>query len=394
MVQRLLPAAVVVAGALLLILRRAGAVASPSLWAEDGAIFYSGVVQDDAGILSPFMGQIWVLQRLAAVAVGPLDLATAAAVYYVVACVLAALMLAVLLGSRAEPVFGRLPWRIAGYLLLVLLPGAWEVHGNLANLHVWAAIAALVCLTVAPARSVPGRVAEITFLVLACLSGFVAVVLLPVALWSLWRYRTRYARARAAVVCGFALLALAVSALMGRGVASGPGESLHRLAQVPEMLVVRVGLTLVHGEAAERTTLWLLVAGFLVAGVLTLAVVDWPGPSLPWLAAGLVWVALGTVSLANYEAVGQLLLPYSGTRYFVLLTAAAVLVLLRAAASRGRVVWRGLAVTLLALSLIGVVADARLSLHRPLTQEEIDTFNNCLASAQRPCPVPVRPDGW
>jgi len=389
----LLLAVVVVAGALLMLLRRAGAVGAPSFWAEDGTIFYSGVLQGH-GLFDQYMGQIWMLQRLAATAVGPLDLPTAAAAYYVVACVLAALMLAVLLGSRAEPVFGTLPWRIAGYFLLVLLPGAWEVHGNLANLHVWAAIAALICLSVASAQSLPGRVAEITFLVLACLSGFVAFVLLPVALWSLWRYRTRYARARAAVVCGFALIAVAVSAVVGRGVAAGPEESLRRLAQVPEMLVIRVGLTLVHGEAAARTAPWVLLAGLFVIGVVTLAVVDRRGPSPAWLLAGLAWVALGTVSLANYEAVGQLLLPYSGTRYFVLLTAATVLVLLRAAASHGRVVWRGLAVALLALSLVGVVADARLSLHRPLTQEEIDAFRLCMDTGPRPCPVPVRPDGW
>ena len=55
---------------------------------------------------------------------------------------------------------------------------------------------------------------------------------------------------------------------------------------------------------------------------------------------------------------------------------------------------RGLAVTLLALSLVGVVADARLSLHRPLTQEEIDAFRLCMDTGPRPCPVPVRPDGW
>lgn len=384
----------------LFLLRRPAAMSNPWFWAEDGAVFFTDQQVHGFSPLDPYAGQVWVLQRLVAGTATFADPITSARAYYVIAGILTVLFLSVVLAQRCAPLLGSLPWRLFAFALLVLLPGAEEVQGTLANLHVWAAIAAVICLTARPPANSWSKAAELAFIAVVSLSGFVAVVLLPAAAWSLWKYRTTYARLRLAVVALGLVVAVIVWLETGRAV-SPSGSVTEKVLLAAQSVPTRVAGTLAAGEDFSWSRSLLVLPLLVLAVVVASAVMDRGGPSLAWLSGGVLWLVLGAVSLPLLDAQLVLSMPFAVGRYFGLLLAMSLLTLVRRASGIApdphKVVQnllRVASVIVVALAAVGILNDYRLMAHEPLTPGDSASFEACLDSGAEDCRITVFPTGW
>jgi hypothetical protein len=135
--------AVMLACAIALSLRRAGAISNPQLWAEDGRLFGDAYALGGHSILVPFSGYLHVLPRLAAwlaLACGPVY----ARWFFVGSAYVTTLYVA----SRALSVRCPLPRLLGiGALAVVLVPDTYEVLLNLVNLQ-WVTGAGLLLLLI------------------------------------------------------------------------------------------------------------------------------------------------------------------------------------------------------------------------------------------------------
>lgn len=394
-------AAITLGYALILLLRRPSGLSDPTIWAEDGGIFIAGSFDSWGQLLTTYAGQTWLLQRLIAGVIGQLPAPWWPSALYVASCVGAALAAAVVLSERARPLLGRFRWRVLAGALLVLLPGIWEVQGNLANLHWWAIAAAMVLLAMAAPRSRAGRVAEFALIVVVAFTGLGGVLLLPVALWRLLGGRDAYLVARSAVIAVAAAVQVVLTfTLTDRG----DNDAIGALPTFVEFLLKRIGGGLLLGERGlDRLWVagpWLaplaLLALVLLALIGALAVIDWRGPSWAWLATGVLCVGLATVATPA-DRLASTLAPYVSGRYALLLLAAAVLVVVRGVAVGGRP-GRWLAAGALVLMVGGVVGDAVLPPLAPgIPQSELVLMQSCLDAEPRfadaPfCYVPTQPE--
>ena len=345
---------------------------------------------------------MWVIQRVIADVVVALPVTLWPSAMYLVSCAGAAGALAVLWQQRGRAIFGPLWWRVVAVLLLALLPGVGEVHGNPANLHWWLLGAAMVLMTYATPRTTAGRVVELTFLGVVAVTGMSGLILVPLAVWSGWRRLDRYQITRAGVVLVGAVMALAIAVGSGRTASQFTyGNLLH----VPEVFLARVGGALTAGSDAalqcEATGSYpwpvLAGAGLLVALVGMLVVLDRRGPSPWWLLTGVWALALGLLGSAvlvdwqvTYCSTGN------GRHMFTALFTA-MLVIIRAlgrGSGMARIV-AGIALSMCALSLARV--ETWPSNAEVITPTDLAAFQECLdrgASPQQPCVLPVAPAGW
>lgn len=379
----------------MLLLRKPGAMITPSIWAEDGTIFLQQALSPGQDWLAPYAGQIWVIQRALMALVAQFPMAWIPLLLYVVSCVAAVLFLSPLLQSRAIGLFGSFRWQAAAFFLLLLMPTVTEIQGNVANLHLWMAVGLLVLVALPAPVTVPGRVAEIGYLCGAVLTGFLGVILTPAALWAAHKYRTRFVLLRAGVVVTGAAVNVSVWMLSDRP----PGSDvLDRLATVPGALAKRWGGGMTLGNYIMRFV-WpegflsiFLIPALLILGLLVyLAWRDRAGPSPVWLLTGALWLVLGIVSPAGGIAVDWVQSAIGGWRYVAVAIATGFLVLIRALSVGST---RLAAVGLAACSL-AILSGAYLrSPQPPVTASQMRDFERCIESANRPCVLPIAPAGW
>ncbi len=309
----------------------------------------------------------------------------------------AVLSLSVVLQRRAVSLFGGPGRQLLAFALLVLLPTVTEVQGNLANLQVWFAIALLVVLVLPAPTTWQGRGAEIGFVVLSVLTGFLAVLLTPAALWGAWRHRTRYVWLRTGILIVGAGVNLAVWATQDRPPAADLDE---RLETLPVATLKRWGGGMVMGYHLMRIvwpygwlSIWALPAALLLGLLAYLAWSDRSGPSWVWLFCGVLWFVLGVVSPADRAEPSWVYSAIGGWRYFGLAIAAGMLVLVRGSGRDPVRVWA--IVGILACSA-AFVTGAYLKAPVPSVEPaQLRAFERCLAeSSPRPCVLPIAPEGW
>lgn len=391
-------AALTLAFAAALALRRPAGLDAATIWAEDGREFLALAATKHWALFEVYAGETWVLQRLLADAVSVLPVQWWPIGLYLVSVLVAASSIAVTLQERMRPLLGEFWFRLFAAVLLVLLPSVWETQGNIANAHWWAAGAAMLVLAAPPAATKGGRAAEIVFLVVVGLSGINALLLLPVALWRVLSDRSTYVLARSALMGALALVNAAVFVFLGTRAAPGdPGAAVLR---APGYIAKRLlgGLAIgehwllqwwLAGAVSALLVLCLLMGALLVA----LVVLDLRGPSWAWLAVGLVTAVLGVVGTSPFFY-RQLFEPYAASRYVLLFAFGAVLVMGRALGVGGR--WQqvlgGVAVALMALAMIG---DARLPpMGEAIPPAQLDALAECLAADAPPgtqCALRIAP---
>ncbi len=381
-----------------MLLRRPASLVQPTIWAEDGREWLADAYSSGFPILKVYQGQLWTAQRLIA---GPLSVFPVRLwplMSYLAACLIATGALSVVLQQRASLVFGRLRNRALLLLVLVFLPAATEIQGNLTNLHVYLAISVAMILVFPAPTHRWGKVTELAYLVLVAITGYTAVVLLPMAVWQAWRERaSRFARLRAAV--------LAVGATVGVLVTLGYGRSMNLSDPVSSivafgwLIIKNVAGSLVLGETnisvlwpTRSFSPWFLLSLLLLVLVGMLVWRDRRGPSPLWLLTGLFWGALGVLTLHGAFAVTMIAgRPFSFTRYASV--AVAMLVLIAARSLRGGLS-RETVVPLVTAGLMitGVAGDAHIrAFDEPIPPDAVTAFEECLTRSQTVCTLPIAP---
>jgi len=387
----------VLAGVLVLIARKPGALLSPTIWGEDGTVFWRDALIPGGDLFTAYAGQLWVSQRLLVAVMSALPVTAMPIAVYLASCVVAGLAASVVLVRRAEPVFGSYPRQILAFALLVLLPGVTEIQGNLANVHVWLAVGAMVLLVLDAPASVPSRVAELIVVVVVGTTGFVGVLLSPVALWSLLRSKDPFVRGRSLALLAAAVVNLVVWATQDRRAA---GDVVERLLTLPGAVTKRWGGGMVYGHHLERlfwpdgfVSILLLPALAMVALLVYLAWMDRRGPSPVWLVSGLLWISLAVVSPTGALDVGWVARANAEWRYFGLAIAAGLLVLVRSTSLPPT--RRAATVGLLGCS-VAVLAGAYLRAPTAAVDPvELRAFAQCLeGGTPRPCTLGIAPEGW
>ncbi len=388
-------AAVIVLTALfagVMLLRRPAGWRDPTIWAEDGRLFLAGTFNPWVDVFTVNAGQLWPFQRLIAAGVAELPATWWPLALYAVSCIGAAVMVSVVLSERARPILGGFWIRAATAFLLVMLPGVWEVQGNLANLHWWATIAAMVLLAMEPSRRLFWRWLELAFIVVVALTGLAGLLLVPVALWRvLTGQRTRAIATRSVLVFAAGAVNLAVAARYSTR--AGEADPVATLPVMVDFVHLRVGQALLVGErglASDQLPPGLLipVAGaVLLVLVAVLTLTDLRGPSWAWLASGLGAIVLAMAPLPAAER-ALVLQPYIAGRYSLLAMAAVVLISMRAL-SMVSAFRRILATAIVLGVVIGMVIDAYLNPLGPgVPQTELAAFEDCVSGAPRYADAP------
>lgn len=375
-----------------MIARKPGSLLSPTVWGEDGTIFWGQWLTDGLNLFTPYAAQWWVSQRLLIAGLSWVPTPAMPLIIYLTSAVVATLAVAVVLQKRAEPVFGQYQW--LAFAGLILLPTVTEIQGNLANLQVWLAMGLLVLLVVQAPRTHWGKAAELAYIVAAGLTGFLGVILAPVALWAAVRNSDRYVRARSGLMLLLAMVNVVVWASQDRPPGSDLGE---RLLTLPGAVAKRWGGGLILGHHGMRfvwpdgfLSLWLIPSLAMLALLGYLAWVDRRGMSWVWLVSAAIWLALGVIAPATTSGPEWVAQAAGGWRYFGLAIAVGVLVLVRGLLTAPRIATIGLVACTVAF-LLGAPLRSPTAKIDPA---QMQTFSACLDGDQRPCTLGIAPEGW
>lgn len=377
--------AIVLAGLVLLVLRRPSALTDPGLYAEDGVIFLLESLRDGVGaILQPYNGYVHLLPRLVAAVATILPLGWTPVVYSL-ATALASVGAAALVLSRRFDRLAPYTARVVVFGLLVLLPRLTEVHLALNSVLWWCGVALLMTALADDPSSRAGKVGEVAMVVVAVMSGLAGPVLAPIAAARWLRTRTTHSLIVGGVWWATAGAQLVVYATQDRE--NGPvpvGMPLARAAVEKTVGALVLGRRAVDERWAGGTPTLVLVA-LLVLGAVWAAVVVTGASPFDW--APIAWTAAAS-TLAGFMALGPAAAQLPD-RYTVLPIAALVIGLLVARPTRRLLVVGqvGLVVLVLVLRVTDVVVPSR-----PSTDWE--RSERCLAHVRRTCVVPLNPEGW
>jgi len=176
----------VAAAAVLLVVRKPWALATPQLWAEDGSIH---LADNDAwgahAFFLPYRGYLHLLPRLIAWTASRLADVAHWPAFYNAASYLVAVGLLARLASRRFDVPGK-PWLVLSF---VLAAHTGEVWFNITNLHWVTSFFLLEQVLIARPVSAAQRLGDLAILAVVGLTGPFVVVFLPLFVWRWWRER-------------------------------------------------------------------------------------------------------------------------------------------------------------------------------------------------------------
>lgn len=187
-------AAVIPASVLLLFGRKPDILLNPQFWAEDGRNWYADAynVGPWVSLFTTEAGYFQSLSRIVASIAQIFPLGQAPLVFNLTAVLIQAGVAAFIVSDRCKTFIGSRFARCVLALLYIVLPNAWEVHGNLTNSQ-WH-LALLVCLIVVTAEPVSkgARFVDLALTAISAVSGPFCVLLFPISFVIAWRDRTRH----------------------------------------------------------------------------------------------------------------------------------------------------------------------------------------------------------
>ncbi|ASG20689.1 hypothetical protein [Nitrospirillum viridazoti] len=361
--------AIVVLSALL-VSRDADWVMHPTLWAEDGVIWFQNAYTKGLRVLvMPSAGYINLFPYAMALVARALPLGWLPG-WMMAGGFIAQVAPAVLLLLRGAPLVPSLWARGALVLFYLGVPNSYEIHLNLTNAQ-WHLMLLSFLMLVLPAPQGRGwRGLQYGVLLVSGLTGPFCVFLAPVALWQ-WLGaapdQRRHAFIQAAIVASTALIQVLCLLTLGAGERQSLvlGASATRLAR---MLTDQVFLSGVLGTAnvgvlkqgalwQEPAMAWVIALAGL--SIIAFALVKGPSSFRKFCLAGLILLACALVSPAGSPVGDQWallgMLGYGG-RYFVipiLIFFIACLILACKAPAKFRIP----ACALLCVFMVGVWAD-------------------------------------
>jgi hypothetical protein len=371
----MIPPAGLLVAALVLFLRRPGALLDAQLWAEDGRIFFENVYQLGLGrsIILPQAGYFQTLPNLVAWLAARFPISSVPTVFASVGLLAESLPVALILSSRARTISPRLWVRVAMAAVYLVLPVGQELDITTVNAQWFLAIGAFIVLMYAPPSRPAWRILDASVLLLSGLTGPFVIVLAVVALlrrvalgrsfipdWELGLVLACAALQGAALILIAPQLThdaavetrpspplgatpgLAARLIGGRtllGALLGPRGGLQAAPWI-DWLMIAVATLLAGGALRARrqeVVLGLLVGGFVLAGALSdpsgvsLGAPAWPQllapgsnpryyliPELAWL--GLLAWACGRITARTPRALAVAailaLIAFSATRHW------------------------------------------------------------------------------
>lgn len=393
----------------LLASRRLGSLQDPQFWAEDGGFWYAEAYNEGAvaPLLRPVGGYLQTFAKAIAAASLTVDLAHAPLFFTLAALSVQAVTALFLLSQRFAAVVPGRGARIALALLLVALPNAAEVHGNVTTSHIHLALLSFLILVADDGGSRAWRAFDVVFLLLSGLSGPFCVFLLPVAIACWLRTRSPWDWRR--------LLVLLVPTVIQAGVlVSQLGRARHNRiplgASVQGALEIVGGQVVVAGLVGEagyaelsdrlfRAQPMLLalvgLCGLVFVAAAVLRTRSFALRALAAFAALHLAASLGTPMIYGRATRWQLLqTPGAGQRYYVFATVTLLCALVSVAATDRSRALRAVAGALLALLvLVGVPLDWR---HAPFASfdfpTQVERFR--AAPAGELVVIPIPPAKW
>jgi hypothetical protein len=322
-----LPLTVLVVGLGAVWWRRPGAFLRPELWAEDGAVWFADAYREGPWrpLDQPHTGYLQSFPRLVADLGLLLPLRDLALVFAVVAAVVQVLPAVLVTSARASEAVPSRAGRLVLATAYLAVPNSFEVDANLTNAQWHLALAAFLCLALAPAGRL-WRTLDLVVTVLSGLTGPFVVALALIGAYLVWSTRWRT----------WTVVLWLVSALLA-GVQAGvllasPRGHFAPLGASPALLVRIVGGQVGLGALVGMTGLSRLgrgplalgadVAGFvLVLGAFGAALLAGP-PALralaAWAGAILAASLVSPVASSTTPQWQALSLPGVAVRYWVL----------------------------------------------------------------------------
>jgi hypothetical protein len=369
--------------AIVLGLRRAGAVTNPQFWAEDAYFFQRAYVFGWSSFAEPFSGYLHTILRAVAIVTVKLDPAHGPALFV-------ALSGAVTLYVAGRTLSPRCPLpRLGGAcaLAVVLVPDTYEIFMNVVNLQ-WVVAAGLVLLLVSKDPATAAEwVHDLAAAALMGLTGPFSIVLWPLFAWRAWTRRGRASAVLAAIIAACALI-------QGFCVIHDPymgGTAPVQLRLLFPLIGRRIGGSLMMGAlVATNTDLYLgtVVGVATVVGVSYLAFrrgVNRPERTLLGLAFFAMLLAALYRTRYNFDWYFQ---PLAQARYVFIPQLIAIWLLLSAAGGKGRLA-----------RICGALAVWGLLVNIPRDREPAYVDLNWSRYEPRiraglPVTIPTNPPGW
>ncbi len=382
-------------GACLHILRNPASIFDPTIWAEDGTIFFKNAIEGGWGAtFTSYQGQLFVAPRVAAALLAPLSASVQPALYAGVSIALAVGSCGIVLSSRWRDPVPR-GARFLCLLALLCAPGVGETFGTLANAHWWLGVGLVLLGMLRDPGGRWGKIAELGYVAVASMSGFAALFGLPSIGVRALRVRSRQSVSLVAV----ALLGIAIEvvALLG----SDRRGDLAKLVSDPATAVLVLAKRVVATSAIGDTgvgALWpsrfpeSLAAVLAIALTAALALIWIRGRSLEIGALLLVLVGGWVLALWAMTSPGagleMLLWPTAASRFFLIPRAVLYVSLVVSwPLDRVRKALLGIACVLL---LGGILLDYQVA---RLPALDWGLFAHCVDSARGPCSITI-PPGW
>ena len=385
--------------------RRPAALLHADFWAEDGWRWYPDAYNEGwNSLLRPYAGYLQSICRVVGLAAQPFPLSWAPTIFSLSALVVQVAAACLLLSARMDGVWPHRPSRMLFAFIYLLLPNSFEVYANLTNAQWHLSLVAFLLLVATPARTPPGRIADLLTIALCGLSGPFCLFLAPVSIWQVWRRRDRDSAWKLALILACCVVQAVLAIDAGRGAPPHLGAGPRRLAVI-------VALQIVVGAELGRHAMPRIIHSVL-----------WSDDALPILiatvAAGLTFraVSFGSVLLRQFVLYAALILsagllrpatgstipawvlfttPDIGDRYYVVPMLAWIGVLFALATSRGRAT-SITARALIALVLAAIPGDLHFST-RLATSPPTDFAAKARRFATAPRGVqmqfPLRPEG-
>jgi hypothetical protein len=379
-------AAVLLACAAVLALRRAQAVTVPQFWAEDGYFFERAYELGWRAFLEPFAGYLHTMMRVIAGFAVAVDPARAPALFV-------ASSAAVTLYVALRTLSPRCPLPKLGgacALAVVLVPDTYEVLLTVVNLQ-WVMGAGMVLLLISgDPRGARQWAHDLAAAALTGLTGPFSIVLAPLFAWRAWSRRTRGSLALAAVVAACALVQGCL-VLTGPAIGAGaPGASVAFRLLLPAV-GRRVGASVLMGFLASPATDQILgtVAGIAtLAGVGYLALRRGPDRQARSLLGLSFFLLLGGALYRTRYSLDDFFRPLAHARYVFIPQLLAMWLLLFCVGRRG--IAGRVALALCALSLLTNLPRYR----EPAFANMRWDLYEARIRAGEPVVVPINPRGW
>ena len=177
--------------ALVLFLRRPDSLLNPQFWAEDGTIFYSDAYHHGFWwtLTRPTAGYLNTVPRLVAGLAVLLPMHWAPLIFNLAAFLIQMVPVFYLLSNRMARWIPDHRLRVAAAFLYAVVPNSYETHAILDNSQWTLAFAGLLLLVADPPLNKRGKTYDVLVLTLLSCTGPFALILLPVALTNVARYR-------------------------------------------------------------------------------------------------------------------------------------------------------------------------------------------------------------